>query len=849
MMDNWILKFTDTVIEPGSEIVGRSVEFHGGVGLGWVLLMALGFAGVIAISYRWMPAEQSAVRKASLVGLRVAFVVLLLGILFRPILALELTQKIQQTLLVLIDSSGSMAITDPRVDTADIKRAAIAKDHLDPAQGLDQNLEPGRMEEFSKLARTNVLQSVLGNERLNLLPKLADKFELSAFTFGRGGQLRELPRVRRAQPSATNANPAELKPEDFGWIETLGAEHSATALGDSLRELLQRKRGQPLAGVLVISDGAQNSGAQPLAVGNELNEAGVPLYFYGVGITSPRDIIITEMDAPAAAFIEDELMVRVRVRSQGLAGQTGRLVLRLGDEEVDDANIAFGPDGEQVISMRFPTTQAGDFKLTAAIEARPDETDPNNNAVTRRLRIVDEKIKVLFVEQSPRWDYRYLQAMLARDRRVEVKTLLLESDPALARVENSPYLEQFPENKKDLFEYDVVIFGDVDPARLSGSQKDNLNEFVARFGGAFVMIAGRRFSPLAYSGTKIADMLPVEFTARPTPPGAEDVDDKPIHVELTALGKIDPMLNLVRVGEKNLDLWNDLPPIYWVSPVDRKPGAEVLMVDPSHKTDRGKRPIIARHQYGLGQVLFVGTDNTWRWRRNVGDLYYTRFWGQVSQRMAQQRFIGADKRTQISLNSQNYMAGEDRVRVFARLYQEGFEPFDEPQIMGVYTSTADGRQAKVVLKMVGGDQAGQKESQRGLYYGEFPAPVAGQYKFHLEPAPDTQRDFTVVQASVEKSETAMNAKLMQELAALSASRFAGATDLKDLPGHDTSPREHHPWFFREEDLHQLVDAIRATPVEVRSREEIELWAHPLYFILILLVVTVEWVVRKLSYLK
>ena len=170
MMDNWILKFTDTVIEPGSEIVGRSVEFHGGVGLGWVLLMALGFAGVIAISYRWMPAEQTAVRKAILVGLRVAFVVLLLGILFRPILALELSQKIQQTLLVLIDSSGSMSITDPRVDTADIKRAAIAKDHLDPAQGLDQNLEPGRMEEFSKLARTNVLQSVLGNERLNLLP-------------------------------------------------------------------------------------------------------------------------------------------------------------------------------------------------------------------------------------------------------------------------------------------------------------------------------------------------------------------------------------------------------------------------------------------------------------------------------------------------------------------------------------------------------------------------------------------------------------------------------------------------------------------------------------------------------
>ena len=151
--------------------------------------------------------------------------------------------------------------------------------------------------------------------------------------------------------------------------------------------------------------------------------------------------------------------------------------------------------------------------------------------------------------------------------------------------------------------------------------------------------------------------------------------------------------------------------------------------------------------------------------------------------------------------------------------------------------------------MVGGNKADQKESQRGLYYAEFPAPAAGQYKFHLQPAPDTQRDFTVVETSVELAETAMNAQLMAELAAQSASELAGATDLRDLPGHSPSATEHNPWFFREENLAQLVGAIKATPVDVRSRKEIELWAHPLYFILILLVVTIEWVVRKFSYLK
>jgi len=118
------------------------------------------------------------------------------------------------------------------------------------------------------------------------------------------------------------------------------------------------------------------------------------------------------------------------------------------------------------VPLRFPTETAGEFKLEAAIEPMEEETDPTNNSASRQLRIVDEKIKVLFVEELPRWDYKYLQAVLMRDRRVEVKTLLLNSDPKLAQQDDTPYIDKFPENKKDLFEYDVIVFGDVDPGKL-----------------------------------------------------------------------------------------------------------------------------------------------------------------------------------------------------------------------------------------------------------------------------------------------------------------------------------------------------------------------------------------------
>jgi len=239
-----------------------------------------------------------------------------------------------------------------------------------------------------------------------LLPELSETFDLVAFTFGSGGQVRELQRAHRSNAEDLNSPDAKLTLKDFPWVNALGAVHSATAMGDSLREVINRKRGQSLAGIWVISDGAHNSGVQPRTVGSELSAAGVPLYFYAVGITSPRDIIITEMDAPQAAFLEDELLVRVRVRSQGLEGKNAQLVLTLNGETVAEETIPFGKDGERRWPLRFKTNVAGEFDLRAHIAAREDETDAGNtgnqftrffqNAVDSRFYGISDLVRVFF---------------------------------------------------------------------------------------------------------------------------------------------------------------------------------------------------------------------------------------------------------------------------------------------------------------------------------------------------------------------------------------------------------------------------------------------------------------------
>jgi hypothetical protein len=328
--------------------------------------------------------------------------------------------------------------------------------------------------------------------------------------------------------------------------------------------------------------------------------------------------------------------------------------------------------------------------------------------------------------------------------------------------------------------------------------------------------------PGNYRRTPLDKMLPVEFDP-PTLESAQDpVADKPVKLQLTSAGRASAMLRISDREEENAKIWNQLPPIYWVAKVSRaKPAAEVLVVDPdpARESRFGKMPVVAVQQYGLGQVMFVGTDNTWRWRKNAGDFYYTLIWGQISQRISIQRLLGVSKRTQLSTDRQNYLTG-DRVTVYARLYTGvGFDPVQEQSVKGAFvTKIGAGSRAEFTLRPV--------PEQPAMYRGEFIAPAAGLYSLSVENDPQTTLDVNVSEPKFEFGETAMNEPLLKDLAASTG-------------GH----------YFREENLNQLPDTISSKTERVQSPLEVELWASPLYFILMLMVITAEWVLRKMSHLK
>jgi len=135
------------------------------------------------------------------------------------------------------------------------------------------------------------------------LPYLDKEFDLEAYTFAQG-----VAGIASRRENATNTSPREaskhVTTDQFTWVDRLAATNPATAIGDALREIVNRKRGQPLAGMVLLTDGANNSGSQPREVAAMLRQENLPLYIYGVGITSPRDIIVANVFAPDVTFVK-----------------------------------------------------------------------------------------------------------------------------------------------------------------------------------------------------------------------------------------------------------------------------------------------------------------------------------------------------------------------------------------------------------------------------------------------------------------------------------------------------------------------------------------------------------------
>ncbi len=734
-------------------------------------------------------------RRSVLIALRSLLLALLLLILFEPVLGLELAVRVRSNVLVLLDVSQSMALGDRRTTHAAQRRAAKAMglvsydDPLPADVAVPADVRP----RVAAVPRIDLARAVLQNEQLDLLGRIGRDHQLRFFTFGQGVASVDLERERGA------------------WMMT-EPDQPATELGVALQDAAARFGGQTIAGVIVLSDGASNQGVDPIDAAHALGRRSVPVHTVGIGLPDPPDVAIASVVVPETVFAHDDVPVRIHLRSTGYEGRTVELAATLNGQPIARQSILL-VGGNQFEEITFaPGDKAGSLQLNIAVDPLPDEASAANNRATRRVRVIDDRIKVLYVEGRPRWEYRYLRAVLLRDRRLDTYFLMTEGDQELATVSDR-HVSRFPQEAQDLFEYDLIIIGDVPAMTFTPTQMELIERLVRERGGSVLMLAGRRQAPATFAGTPIETLLPV----RPRSGGPVAVSDD-LAPRVTPEGRRAGVTLLEADPQRNDEIWSLVKPLYGVPPLaGAKPGATVLLDLPG-VGDVRDYPLVAWHRYGSGKAMYVGTDQLWRLRFKRGDFHHARFWGQSIQFLALSRLLGENKRVRVELERGEYKAGE-RIGVYVHALTEGYDPLRAPQVeVRVEAVEGDAEPRTVTLQPA--------SDTPGLFQGVYVAEAAGRYRVSpvgFDAQAVAVAEFTATAVPLEMLEPAMQERMLRQIAEASGGRYHA---LDDLPG--------------------LVEAFDAEPRTMVVRREKDLWDSPLVLLLALGLAGAEWLIRRQS---
>jgi hypothetical protein len=618
-----------------------------------------------------------------LAGLRLTALAGLLLMLASLVLALHRTGL--PYVVVLLDTSASMGLTD-RYES-DLEALAAERVALVGLTGA---------------TRINLAKSLLLADDARLLEEIARRYKLRLYLVGEASQ-------------AQTGTAKELA-ETVRRAEAVG---EASRLGQAVRDVLNDLRGTPPCAVVLLSDGINTEGDTLADAAAYARRKGVPLFTVALGSDAPtRDLELADLLVDEVVFVDDVVNFEFKLTARGLAGRSVRIVLREKNsrEVLAELRVKAGPDGQaQRLRLPYKPQEVGDFEYTIEAEPLTEEIQTANNRQTRSVSVRKEQIRVLLVQAYPHYEFRYLKHLLEREPTIRLSTVLQEADLEYAEEDRSA-LRTFPLKQEDLFEYDVLIFGDVNPALLSSSVLEHVRAFVTQRGGGVVIIAGPRYMPHAYRQTPLEELFPIDL-----PPAAELLSraDRSFQMLPTEAGLALPPMQLGDTLEETREIWNNLPPLYWLLEVPAlKPAARVLAEHPQLTGPDGRRlPLVIMHYVGAGKVIFHATDETWRWRYRVGDVFFARYWMQTIRYLSRTKLLGKDRTAELVTDRREYRRGEN-VRLRVRFIDDRLAPAEDQGVTVVVERAGD-ESRRVMLR--------RSEHSRGVFEGLLVRPADGSY--------------------------------------------------------------------------------------------------------------------------
>ena len=779
-----------------------------GSGQGWLWLLAgLAALALLLMLYREERRLVSRGAGLALLGLRLVAAAVLVLALFEPIASRAWREAVRGRVLVAVDDSESMTTVDPKRPPGELK--ALATSPGDRIEGL---------------TRRDIARRLVDGPG-SALARLSSDHDVRSTTF-----------ARDASPEGPLPDLAEglRKPPRTG-----DPARSTTDWAPALSQALKLPEDAPLIGVVLLTDGRQNAPGDPSPLVDRLAARGVPIYPVLVGSTTPPvDHAVASVKAPEGVNKGDVAHVSASIKLDGLEpeGVAEVTLSRPGAEPMRQMVRVPADRSRPTATFRVPLDVVGSVPLTISVEPAADDARPDNDKKTVVVRVADDKARVLLVDGEARWEFQYLRNALARDPRVTVDAVVFHQ-PALSASTDPGYPASLPTRPETpspdpLGRYDLIVFGDVDPSDVPPETWARLDAYVAERGGTLAFLPGPRFWP-TLSGEGPKALLPV---LEPRPLAVDLASTDPDHPALPPGVALMPPANvldvpdawpMLQVGdgpEGSRTTWAGLPRLSWVVAGKAKPSATTLASSPGRE-DEGAA--IAAQPYGLGKVLWVGTNATWRWRFRVGDEVHHRFWGQVV-RWAGSGMLAVGNRVVRHGPLKPRVDEGEGVRLQARIAEDAADvPPDLLMAARIFRrdSAADAL-AVVPLRPVPG--------QPRVFEGVAPALPAGAYVVRLA-APQllaisqAQGAGPIPEAPLEVAPRDTTERVELAAAREPLERLAAATGGK---------------VFHDFQAAQLPAYLKAKTKPVERSEETPLWDHPGTLVLFFAILTAEWILRK-----
>jgi hypothetical protein len=727
-------------------------------------LVASLLAGTVAVgavmTYQRVRVNEGRTRdRVVLTTLRLLALAVVLFCLFRPTLVVRAAVNQQNVVAVLLDDSRSMQIPD-------------------------QNGKP----------RAEYLRTQFA-ENGELMKSLKDKFLVRVFRFS----------------SAAGR---------LGSAQDLRFDGSQTKLGPALTSAREELAGLPVAGIVLVTDGADTTDA---AIGDALlglKAEKMPVFTIGVGSERlPRDVQIDRVSTPRTVLKNASMLLDVIVRQTGYGGRMVTVDVEDEGRIVGSEKVELPSDGSPAtVRIRAQASEVGPRLFRFRVAAQEGEVVTQNNVRESIINVRDDTERILYFEGEPRWEFRFLNRAIADDKNLLSVSLQRTADNKYMRLRGDPdeIVGGFPKTREELFKFRGLIIGSVEAGLFTGDQLQMIADFVDKRGGGLLVLGGpRSLGEGGYGGTPVADALPLLID--PSTRASEPAPLARLKVSPTRAGQSHAATQLAATEAASAARWNELPLVTSVNaPLKEKPGATVLLVG-TEESGR-QRNVLASQPYGRGKAIALTVQDTWNWQMDVSisveDQTHENFWRQMLRWLVD----GVPDVVDVRMSAERVEPGEP-VTIDATVVDPQFVELNDATVLAQVTRP-DNTTETVPLNWTG--------ERDGHYRGTFVSTKAGSYEVAVDAtraggqAVGSSTTYVrAVPSEAEYFDPTMHPQPLKRIASETGGRFYAADAAQGL-----------------------AEDVRVAGRGVTAVEERELWNMPIVLIVLLGLVCAEWGYRR-----